>query len=371
MGFPFTFQCDTKRLLFLAVGTGFAIGRKNLKLRKYFKSMFKQALSRSMNCICRSLLGAWNFMHLVIGHLRRGRNYVRRTWPGTDPVASSTSEAVYVHFDRYGIIHDFVIEQLRQLVAAGFRVTFVSNSPKFGKRSIADIAPFCRQILWRRNVGYDFGAYKDGIAAVGDLNRVSRLVLMNDSVYGPFFPLASVLAGVDPSKTDVWGITDSWEHHYHIQSYFILFLEGALRSPAFHRFWRRFPYVNRKNWIIFYGEIKLTQLLTQSKLRASVLNPYWEVAKAVLGKLESRPDDLPPAHERFLAHMHDLLVRGNPVNQSHFFWDTLVTDFRCPFLKREVILINPAELPYQWRWPEVVGQSDYDLGLIMRHLQAN
>jgi lipopolysaccharide biosynthesis protein len=343
-----------------------------MQLKEYLKSMLQQALSRMARFISHALAGVRDFMHLILGHLRRSRSYIRRTWPGKDPVASSTSEAVYVHFDRHGVIHDFVLEQLRQLVEAGFRITFVSNSPKFDEQSVALIARYCRQILWRRNVGYDFGAYKDGIAAVGDLDRVARLVLMNDSVYGPFFPLTSVLAAADPSRTDVWGITDSWEHRYHIQSYFILFLEGALRSPAFRRFWRRFPYVNRKNWIIINGEIKLTQVLTQSKLRASVLNPYWQIAKAVLDKLEHRTDDLPSAHEAFLARMHGLLVRGRPMNQSHFFWDTLVTDFRCPFLKREVILINPAGLPFHWRWNEVISrESDYDIGLIMRHLQAS
>ena len=49
----------------------------------------------------------------------------------------------------------------------GFRITFVSNAPKFSEGTAREIASFCRQILWRHNVGYDFGAYKDGIKAIG------------------------------------------------------------------------------------------------------------------------------------------------------------------------------------------------------------
>jgi lipopolysaccharide biosynthesis protein len=311
--------------------------------------------------------------YAIIGNLRRLRNHVRNSWPGADPLPDSRSEAVYAHFDRHGIIHDYVHEQLRALVAAGFRITFVSNAPEFPQTSVAEISNSCRQILWRRNAGYDFGAYKDGIKAVGDLDQVDRLLLMNDSIYGPFYPLTQILAAVDPLQTDFWGITDSWELAYHIQSYFMIFFQGALRSPEFRKFWRRFPYVNKKQWVIERGEIGLSQLLVQHKLRASALAPYWRVAEVILNKI-NRVDmtALAPAHKEFLERISNHIVRGTPMNQSHFFWETIVVDFGCPFLKRDVIKHNPAGIPYTWRWPEMISKhSSYDLSLIRRHLQAS
>jgi hypothetical protein len=309
--------------------------------------------------------------HWALGNLRRLRRYVRKAWPGKNLLSNSRQHAVYVHYDRKGVIHNYVTKQLEALMEAGFRTTFVSNSPKFSMTNVAEIAPFCRQILWRRNVGYDFGAYKDGITAIGDLENVDRLLLMNDSVYGPFCPLPAVLAKIDPSQTDVWGITDSWQHHYHVQSYFILFLGNALRSPAFRRFWHRLPYVNWKTWIIHNGEIELTQVLTKQKLRVRVLGPYWEVAKLTLEKLEGPPTDLSPAHRDFLDRLQGLLIRGVPMNPSHVFWETLLTEFGCPFLKREAITINPLGLPFIWRWDDVIVRvSDYDPELIRQHLQA-
>ncbi len=278
-----------------------------------------------------------------------------------------------MHFDRHGIIHDYVHEQLRALVAAGFRITFVSNAPKFSEGTAREVASFCRQILWRRNVGYDFGAYKDGIKAIGNLDRVDRLVLMNDSVYGPFYPLKPLLEAVDPSKTDFWGITDSWEIAFHIQSYFLLFFPRALQSKQFREFWQRFPYVNRKNWVIERGEVALSQLLVQHKFRAAALAPYWRAAERILEKIDKVDStELAPAHREFLERITNHIVRGTPMNQSHFFWETIVVDFDCPFLKREVIKQNPAGIPYMWRWPEMIGEcGSYDLSLISRHLQAD
>ncbi len=329
--------------------------------------IFKR-VTRSVYTALFEVRTAW---HWCLGNLRRLRRYVRRAWPGNDMLSDSRLHAVYVHYDREGVIHAYVIKQLEALMDAGFRTTFVSNSPKFPITNVAEIAPLCRQILWRCNVGYDFGGYKDGLAAIGDLENVDRLLLMNDSVYGPFYQLGEILAGIDPQQTDVWGITDSWQHHYHVQSYFVLFLGNALRSPAFQRFWRRLPYVNWKTWIIYQSEIRLTQVLTRQKLRVRVLAPYYEVAKITLERLKQRPTDLSPVHLQFLDRLEELLIRGVPLNSSHIFWETLLTDFGCPFLKREAIVINPVELPFIWRWDDVIARvSRYDPDLIRRHLQA-
>lgn len=329
----------------------------------YLRALFRKLVAGIRFC--------WFLFHYGIGQARRLASFVRQRWSGADPLADSRDEAVYVHFDRKGVVHDYVVKQLEALVEAGFRITFVTNSPRFEEDNVALISPYCRQILWRRNVGYDFGAYKDGIAALGDLAAINRLLLMNDSVYGPVRPLSEVLLNADPERTDVWGITDSWEHHYHIQSYFIVFLKGALSSKAFRRFWRRMPYVNNKAWVIHYSEVRLTQALTQYKLRASVLSPYYDLARAALAALAQRPEGLSKVHAKFLDEMTDAIISGNPMNPSHVFWETLLVQFGSPFLKREAITSNPIKIPFVWRWDEAIARiSDYDPGLIRRHLQS-
>jgi lipopolysaccharide biosynthesis protein len=308
--------------------------------------------------------------HWLLGNLRRLRRYTRATWQGHDPLAASNRHAIYVHYDRKGVIHDYVIGQLEALKNAGFRITFVSNSRIFSPENLPRLVELCRQILWRRNVGYDFGAYKDGLTAIGSLDQVDRLLLMNDSVYGPFHDLSEMFDRI-PSRTDVWGITDSWQHHYHVQSYFVLFFKNALREPAFKRFWQRLPYVNWKRWIVIKGEIKLTQVLAREKLRINVFAPYWKLAKVTLEKLEEKSSDLFPTHRAFLDQLQGMIVNGEPMNPSHVFFEPLLTTFRSPFLKREVIVVNPLRVPLIWRWDEAIAQvSDYDADLIRRHLQT-
>jgi lipopolysaccharide biosynthesis protein len=195
---------------------------------------------------------------------------------------------------------------------------------------------------------------------------------MNDSIYGPFFRLRDQLNEIDRSSTDFWGITDSWERRFHVQSYFILFFRNVLKSKPFKKFWRQMPYVNHKGWVIRNGEIKLSKVLTQQKLRATVLAPYWSVSKKVLDRvIRLDTESLPDAHRNYIKKLLNNLIDGTPMNPMHYFWETLILDYNCPFLKRELVKSNPVNVPFAWRWPEVVGHaSDFDIAMIRRHLQS-
>lgn len=305
----------------------------------------------------------------LVGHLRRKQDHVRARLPGSDPLPDSRLAAVYVHFDPRGVVHDYVVHQLHQLLDAGFRISFVTNSPAFPEASRDRVAPCCRTVLWRHNVGYDFGGYKDGIADIANLDGLDGLVLMNDSVYGPFWKLAEILSSIDRTKADFWGIVDSWQHRYHIQSFFIFFLPNSLKAAAFKKFWQKFPYVNEKSWIIRNGEIRLSQILARQQLRGRVLAPYWSVAETMKDRLADREnDDSQPSDQSFNA-LRSALLRGRPLNPMHAFWDALILDYKCPFVKRELVTSNPAEVPLTSRWQEIIAaHSNYDLDMIKQHL---
>lgn len=284
---------------------------------------------------------------------------------GRDLGRESRLAAVYVHYDRRGLIHDYVVHQLRELVVAGFEITFVTNSPIFPEASCDLVVPFCRNVISRLNSGYDFGAYKDGIEAIGELNNLDALVLMNDSVYGPFWPLSETLSTIDRSKVDFWGVVDSYELDYHIQSFFMVFFSNTLRNAAFTTFWNRLPYVNNKGWVIRNAEVGLSQALIGARLRSGVLAPFWSVAEKMKDRLRVegiKSNDV--AFNRLSAR----LLRGRGVNPMHYFWDILIIDYRCPFIKRELIKLNPIRLSGLSRWSDLIrSTSSYDTAMIDRH----
>ncbi len=209
----------------------------------------------------------------LIASLRRGRgSFVKACHVGAYPLTDGAKVAVFAHHDPAGLVHDFVTQYLRALRDAGYAIVFVTNSPVFATASLQRVRPLAALVLHRANVGYDFGAFKDGIAALGELHRFEQLVLANDSVYGPLFDLGEILARCDASA-DIWGMTDNSTGGYHLQSYFLLFRRPALACAALSAFFRAVRPVQSKEWVIRRYEIGLTRAMRRAGLRCAALFP--------------------------------------------------------------------------------------------------
>lgn len=334
--------------------------------------MIKRFVSRQLRRRLEDIIWLQETLVGAVGRVRARFPAIRKVVPGK--AAASRKHAVYVHYDHWGVVHDYIHHALRELVACGYAVTFVSNAPKLDDDQIAPLLPLVREVVHRRNVGYDFAAYRDGIARI-PLAEVDRLIIVNDSVYGPLSSLADVLEKAEAMDVDVFGITDTWDLHYHLQSYFLMFFPGAIRSPAFRKFWKTFPTVSDKRWLIRYGEVRLSSVLARAKLRIGALCPYWEVSRAILAKLEEidlgKDSDLSQEELGFLRYIKAMIVSGRALNPSHYYWDALISDWGCPYIKRELLQSNPVGAPRVWEWETLLREKTaYDTQLVLRHLKS-
>lgn len=331
----------------------------------------RQALSQPVKHIKFGYFHARTYLGKVIG----SRDFVRRRWSGDQTLDGARDIAVFVHFDKKGVVHDYVVEHLQAWVKAGFAVIFVTNSPKFEDRALDRVRPHVAQILHRHNRGYDFGSYRDAIVSLGELSRYNRLVLCNDSVYGPFRPLEDVLSECDPKTADMWGMTDSWQGRYHLQSYFLLFHNPALSNTKFQNRWRHFVHIDDKDWVVSKHEINLTGEMLEAGLKVRSLWRYSDQIDAFVKQLDAQPkwrdsDAFSPLQKQTIETMLGFAQGGVPMNINHFFWDKLLLE-GYPFIKRDLVTANPMNLPYTFRWRWMIGQiSDYDAELIVSHLES-
>jgi lipopolysaccharide biosynthesis protein len=281
---------------------------------------------------------------------------------------------VYVHFDRRGRVHDYVFHQLQEIRSSGFDILFVSNRLKLDDAAERKLREFCAGAMVRRNKGHDFGAWKDGIATLGDPRGLDALLLANDSVYGPIYPLRDVLQRMRFEDADLWGVTDNWDIAYHLQSYFLLFAPKALASDAFRKFWTRVRYVPSKTWVIYKYEVGLTTAMMRAGLRVAALAPVRSVTTAILEQVRNgllKREDLEPVRKEFLARTAKQILDGRPLNATHQFWDYLIAELKCPFVKRDLLQKNPTSVPYVQFWEQLIGSvSTYDTRLIEDHLKA-
>ncbi len=302
----------------------------------------------------------------IVGAIRPARQIVS-VWP-EGPVALPPQVVLFMHFDAGGGIRRQMLDYLQEFTANGRAVVFVTNSGRLTKAAMAALQPLCAAIIIRKNIGYDFGAWRDALEAMA-LPRAdtTEVILANDSVLGPLTPLGDVLRRFDYERADFWGLTESWQERYHLQSFFLAFGPAALQSEAFAKFWRRVRPVPVKAFIVHHYEIGITQAMMKGGLRGEALWRYDALVR-MIGQADvekytkqedgEKRDQDPVQITRKLQvlRIRDAVARRMALNPTSDLWrQLLLTGF--PFIKRELLRINPTRVEDVGDWVEVVKET--------------
>jgi hypothetical protein len=119
----------------------------------------------------------------------------------------------------------------------------------------------------RFNYGRDFGSYKSGILHLQNtygLENVSRLIVLNDSVYYLDKELDQFLDTMINAEREVLGATENFEVHRHIGSFAFSVGNQVLKSKHFLKYWKRYRLTDLRVKVIKKGEMKLTKVLLKS-----------------------------------------------------------------------------------------------------------
>jgi len=316
--------------------------------------------------------GRWTLLPLV---LLQARLISRSTIRSVSPLRSGLlgpKLAILCHFDRAGRLREDLRHYIAELNRGGFAVILASNSPRLDPAARAFLDRHCAGVILRRNVGFDFAAWKDALHAY-DLPRAetSLLLLGNDSLYGPLRPLWASLAAADFSTADLWALTDSWQVRYHLQSYLLMAGPNILQSRAWREFWRRVHPLASKYWVIRRYEIGLSQAMLRAGFRLAALWPYTallEGAASEPASSQEAADPLLAARQRQQGRIREAMARGRPLNPTSDLWRTLLAR-GFPFLKRELLRENPTAVADLWEWRAMLAlEAELDPALILADL---
>lgn len=264
--------------------------------------------------------------------------------------ASHDRLLIYLHYDRKGIVDEHVFYQLAKLGEICSDLLFVSNSPltEGDRETLANMVSIIRE---RENLGADFGAWQEVLLDLGAdaLANYAEVILMNDSTYGPLFPLREMFQAMAQTRCDYWGITRGNNHLWpeHLQSYFLVFRANVIQSPAFWNFWRSLPMLSGFEAARDKGELRLTKVLDEAG--------FSHAAYVDLRPLEQFTPAIGPNEPEVYTQVPLLIARH-----------------RIPFIKIKAFRTEPGK---QYNLgPEVYESiaeagSDYPVALIEKHLQ--
>ena len=310
--------------------------------------------------------------HAIAGGLGRLRDphQVIAARPAGD-IALGPKIVLFLHWDSSGKVRDALFHYIADLAETGRSIVFVTNSGRLDPVAETRLASLCAGILIRRNIGYDFGGWRDAIETL-DLPRpdTEEIIIANDSIFGPVRPLAPILEHFDYEAADVWGMTESWQSRYHLQSYFMGFGPRAIRSPAFRDFWSRVIPAPSKSYVIGTYEVGLTQAMLKAGLRADALWRYEDLIRQIdreglAAYLEADPvngkriDPVDLTRALHVLRLRDAVARRQPLNPTADLWRHLLRA-GYPFLKRELLRDNPTKVEDVGDWAAVLRD---DLGV--------
>lgn len=179
---------------------------------------------------------------------------------------------VFAHYDKDSIIDDYVIYYLKELKKISDTIVFVSCC-NLAATEIEKLNGIASNVISKEHNEYDFGSYKRGFLYLKDkLNKYDELIFVNDSCFGPFYPLAKIFSKMENEHCDFWGITKnnfgykkSTKHIFtkrpHIQSYFIVFKKNIFTNNIFADFMQSIKHEEDKKQIVSSYEIGLSELL--------------------------------------------------------------------------------------------------------------
>lgn len=277
---------------------------------------------------------------------------------------------VFAHYDQDNKIDEYVYYYLRELLIVAEKLVFVTVSD-ISFEDIQRLNNLNIDVIKRENIGYDFYSYKVGIESF-DISDFDELILCNDSVYGPLFPMKTIIDKMENKKCDFWGITEGFKIHRHLQSYFVVYKKRVFDSSSFKDFWKNMKVLGDKDLIVERYEIGLSKLLLENGLQMATFNNYQinvqDNIRFYLKEFLKQPNK---KILNFLAspmRYFKAMSREN-VNATLTFWKKLLLEHQMPFVKTYHFKVSTdRENELQILQNAIEQTSDYPFSLIANHL---
>lgn len=175
--------------------------------------------------------------------------------------ATSGKVAIVAHHADHARATRSVDTLVRELLEHDYAVTLVSSSPSGAPLQFDPYVAGGLTVVRKPNLGYDFGSWAVGLALTSGLGDRDTVLLVNDSMIGPFWSLSPILESVETTSADVWCLTDSDQFSFHPQSYFVGYRRGVLGERCLARFWAGVEHHENKDDVIGRGELAQGHLL--------------------------------------------------------------------------------------------------------------
>ncbi len=175
--------------------------------------------------------------------------------------------AIFLIFQPSGI-PESVFDTCRHLEAKGYAPFVVSNC-QVSESDKEKLKTVTWRFLERRNFGYDFGGYRDGILMLYRWSLSPSFVcIINDSIWFPLYDQDALIETAEAREDVISGtVLRERGSAKFLESYFYLFPKSIFLNKSFRSFWTSFRMTSNKYKVIRRGERGFSQSMMESGLK--------------------------------------------------------------------------------------------------------
>lgn len=261
---------------------------------------------------------------------------------------------IYLTYDKNKIVDKYIGYMLGELRKCADYMAVVCNETEI-IRGEDLLEAHADKVFYRENIGFDAGGFKEALCNYVGWKKVleyDELVLVNDSIFGPFEKMEKIFSDMDGKEADFWGLTRMGPSQElgecipeHIQTFFCVIRTSMLHSAAFREYWEGLPYYTTFDAVVKNHEIRFTPYFAQLGYKY-----------AVLADMEA----------------NDSSNIANNYLQYATICCELIKKRGFPFLKRQQITYDMQNLQTQENIRQAIDyiqeNTDYDIDMIWQNI---
>ena len=183
---------------------------------------------------------------------------------------------LFAGYDSKNIIHDYVIYYLKELSTVADVYYMADN--EISEHEKAKITPYVKGAYGFNHKKYDFGSWQELIKIIGweKISEYDELILANDSVFGPLYPIKELFERLEKDKEwEVCCITEecsiektlkTYTVNNFIQSYFVIIKKNIFMQDYIKQFFHDYTLYTSKADVVLNGEKKLSKILIKNNV---------------------------------------------------------------------------------------------------------
>lgn len=258
---------------------------------------------------------------------------------------------IYMTYNSENKIYEYIGKVLQALRTCCSKVFLVCNYQRAAS-GLEYAQPYVDEIFYRKNKGYDAGAFKDILCDIlgwNEIDRYDELVLVNDSFFGFFYPLKDTFDLMNQENCDFWGMTGQesgewinplYKFDAHVHSYFMVFHKKIIQSRVFREYWENLKYPLNFREAIIYFEIGINICLRKHGFTG-----------------------------KSFIDVYNIQLERNE-NPSYSMLCKLVKNYKFPVMKKKCVLIRNAGFSDTLKILDYLSKEDrYPIEWIIQYME--